>query len=149
MIAASSASGGRSSEPPAHSAPSERENSWLSASPSRVNAKTRRPLPARDLADDVCGGAEPVEPDALRVAGQNERAIADQPGAEQRGRLQIRIPLGDWEAEALVRDGFLGKAAVDVVAGEAGAVTEVLAPAAAVAALAARPAEPRDSDAFA
>ena len=43
MIAASSGSGGSSPDAPAHSAPSERANACPSASPSRVNANTRRP----------------------------------------------------------------------------------------------------------
>ncbi len=42
MIAASSSSG-RSSEPPAHSAPSSRANACVAVSPGRVNANTRRP----------------------------------------------------------------------------------------------------------
>src|SRR5205823_6081720 len=49
-------------------------------------------------------------------------------------------------AEALVGDRVLGVATVEVVAGEAGPVAEVLASAQAVAALAAGPAEPRDAD---
>ena len=42
-IAASSGSGGPSSESPAHSAPSSRANAWPSMSPGRVSANTRRP----------------------------------------------------------------------------------------------------------
>jgi hypothetical protein len=42
-IAASSSSGGRSSEPPAHSAPRLRANACPSVSPGFVNANTRRP----------------------------------------------------------------------------------------------------------
>ena len=73
----------------------------------------------RHLADDVRRGAEAVEAEALGVAGQAQRAVADQPGAEQRRRLQVGEALGYREAEALVGDGVLGVAAVDVVAGEA------------------------------
>src|SRR6266511_374409 len=42
-IAASSDSGGVSPDAPAHSSPSERAKAWASASPPRVNAKTRWP----------------------------------------------------------------------------------------------------------
>ena len=87
------------------------------------------PLVDRDLAEDVGGGAEAVEADPLGVADQAQRPVADQPGAEQRRRLLVRVARGDREAEALVGDRQLGVAAVDVVAGEAGAVAEVLAPA--------------------
>ena len=100
----------------------------------------------RHLAEDVGGGAEPVEPDTLRLADQPQRPVADQPGAEQRRRLQVRVAVGDREAEALVGDRDLGVAAVDVVAGELRVVAEVLAAAAAVAALAVGPAEPRHPD---
>ena len=42
-IAASSSSGGVSSDPPAHSAPTSRANACARSSPGRVNANTRRP----------------------------------------------------------------------------------------------------------
>ncbi len=99
-----------------------------------------------DLADDVRRGAEAVEADALAVAGEPERAVADEPRAEQRRSLLVRIAGGNREAVALVGDGELRVAAVEVVAGEAGAVAEVLAPCEAEPALAARPPEPRDAD---
>ena len=105
----------------------------------REDAAALRP---RDLRDDVRGGAEAVQPEPLGVAREPQRAVADQPRAEQRRRLEVAEPVGDREAEALVGDDPLGVAAVDVVAGEARAVAEVLAAARAEAALAARPAEP-------
>ena len=89
------------------------------SSPSRVTANTRRPCAARDLRDDVRRGAEPVQPEPLRVAREPQRAVADQAGAEQRRRLEVAVPVRDREAEALVGDGPLGVAAVEVVAGEA------------------------------
>ena len=51
-------------------------------------------LVARHLADDVRRGAEPVEAEPLGVAGETERAIADQPGAEERRRLGRDVRLG-------------------------------------------------------
>ena len=100
-------------------------------------------LADRDLADDVGGRAEAVQPDPLRVAGEPQRAVADEPGAEERRRLLVGVAVRDREAVALVRDRELGVAAVEVVAGEAGAVAEVLAAGQAEATLAARPARAR------
>jgi hypothetical protein len=102
-----------------------------------------------DLAEDVGGGAEAVEADPLGLADQAQRSVADQPGAEQRRRLDVLIVAEDRETEALVGDGQLGIAAVDVVAGEAAVVTEVLPALPAVAAFAVGPAEPGDADALA
>ena len=48
-----------------------------------------------DLAEDVGGGAEAVEADPLGVADQAQRPVADQPGAEQRRRLLVRIGVRD------------------------------------------------------
>src|SRR5205085_4547202 len=104
-------------------------------------------LVARHLRHDVRGGAEAVEAKAFRVAREAKRPVADQPGAEERRGLDVRVSLRDREAEARVGDRVLGVAAVEVVAGEARSVAEVLPAAQAVAALAARPAEPRDADA--
>ena len=49
----------------------------------------------------------------------------------------------------MVADRILGVAAIDVVAGEAGAIAEVLAVTSAVAALSVRPAKPGNADAIA
>jgi hypothetical protein len=104
-------------------------------------------LVAGDLEHDVCGGSEAVQAERVSVACEAKRAVADQPGAEERRRLLVPIAVWDREAEALVRDGVLGEAAVQVVAGEASPLAEVLAARTAVAARAARPAEPRNPDA--
>ena len=96
----------------------------------------------RDLADDVGGRAEAVQPDALGVAGEPQRAVPDQPRAEERRGLLVRVALGDREAEALVGDDVLCVSPVAVVAGEARAVAEVLGSRPAEAALTAGPAEP-------
>ena len=82
---------------------------------------------AQHLRDDVRARAEAVEPDALGVARHPQRAVADQPGAQQRRGLVVGIAVGDREAEALVGDGALGVAPVDVVAREARPLAEVLA----------------------
>ena len=103
-------------------------------------------LMARHLGHDVRGGAKAVDPEALRVARHAQGAIADQPGAHQWRRLDIAVTRIDRKAVALVGDGQLGIAAVDLVAGEAGAVAQILLPAAAILAHPAGPAEPRHPD---
>src|SRR5215217_6585068 len=104
------------------------------------------PLVHRDLADDVRRRAEAVQTEALRVAREPQRAVADQPAAQQRRELERVRLVRQREAEALVGDRPLGVAAVDVAAREASALAEVLAPRAAERALAARPAQPRHPD---
>ena len=72
------------------------------------------------------GGAEAVDAEALRVPGQLQRAVADQPGAEQRRRLGVAIAVRQLEGVARVGDRVVGIAAVDLVAGEARVVAEIL-----------------------
>ncbi len=103
-------------------------------------------LMARHLGDDMGGGAEAVDADPLGVAGQPQGAVADQPGAEQRRRRDIAEGRVDREAIALVGDRQLGIAAIDLVAGEAGMVAQILTAATAAIADAAGPAEPRHAD---
>ena len=144
-MTASSFSGGPASASPAHTAPSASASSCDSSIAGASPGEDAPALPHRDLADETRRGAEPVQPDPLRVAREAERAEADQPGAEERRCRRVRIVGRDREAEALVGDRELGVAAVDVVAGEAGADAEVLALGEAEPAFAAGPAEPRDA----
>ena len=119
MIAASSCSGGGSSLPPAQVG-AERAGELLRALVARAGEREHlAALEHRDLADHVRGGPEAVEAEAARVAGEPQRAVADQPAAQQRRRLLVGSVVGEGEAEALVGDGQLGEAAVDVAAGEA------------------------------
>src|SRR5215218_1749405 len=86
-----------------------------------LGAREREHAPALvdgDLADDVRGGAEPIEPEPDAVAGQPQRPVADQSAAQQRRDLEVGHLAGERQAEALVGDGPLGVAAVDVAAGE-------------------------------
>ena len=62
MIAASSGSGGVSSDPPAQPAPRLRAKRLAGRSPGRVKANTSRPCQQRHLGDDVGRGAKAVEP---------------------------------------------------------------------------------------
>jgi hypothetical protein len=103
----------------------------------------------RHLADDVRRRAEAVDPEPLGIAGQAKRPVPDQARAQERRRLEILVPVGQREAEALVGHRHLGVAAVDVVARESGAVAEVLAARAAEAAGAVGPSEPRHADSLA
>ena len=84
MIAASSGSGGGSSEPPAQTAPSSRANACAAVVAGAGEREHLPALPARDLGDDVGGGAEAVEAEPPRLARHAQRAVADQPGAQQR-----------------------------------------------------------------
>ena len=81
---------------------------------------------ARHLRHDVCSRTKAVDPEALRVARHAQGAVADQPGAHQRRRLDIAIAPIDRKAVALVGDGQFGIAAVDLIAGEACAVAQIL-----------------------
>ena len=145
MIAASSSSGPGSSDGPGPlAAELERERGGRVVSGPH-EAEHPPPLVPRDLDDDVRGGAEAVEAEPFGIAGEAQRAVADQPGAEERRRLQVVVGVGKREAVALVGDDPLRVAAVEVVAGEAGRLAEVLAAGEAVAAGAVRPAEPRNT----
>src|SRR6185437_15456013 len=97
----------------------------------------------RDLADLVGCRAEAVEPEACRVAGHTQGAVADQAAAEQRSELLVGEFVGKGEAEALVGDGQLRVTAVDVATGELRVDAEVLATGLAVVAGAVGVAEPR------
>src|ERR1700759_622233 len=87
MIAASSGSGPGCVESPAHSAPSESARSRAPSSLPRPDADHGAPLVHRPLADAGGGGANPVQPEPDAVARHPQRAIADQPAAQQRRDL--------------------------------------------------------------
>ena len=106
------------SEPPAQTAPSSRAKSWPGVARAGEGVDVAA-LRARDLGDDVRGRAEAVEPQRVRVSCEPQRARADEARAQQRRRGGVGVRVGQCEAEALVGDGELGEAAVDVVAGEA------------------------------
>ena len=113
--------GRRAGASPAHSAPSSRAKACVALSSARVNANTRRPWWTATWQTMWAARAEAVDAEPLGVAGHHQRAVADQPGAQQRRGLEVGVAVREREAEALVRHGQLGVAAVAVVAGEAGA----------------------------
>ncbi len=146
MTAASSGSGGGSSEPPAHAAPSLQREGLGGQVAGAGEGEHAPALPAGDLGEDVRSGAEPVKAEGARVPAEAQGAKADQPGAQQGGGLLVGAAGREVEAEALVGHGVLGHAAVEVAPGEERAGAEVLAPGAAVGALAAGPPEPGHPD---
>src|SRR5574341_1413498 len=107
------------------------------------------PLKPRHLRHEVRRRSEPVDAQALTIARGDEGPVSDQPGTQQRCRLEVTVLVRNRNAEPLVGDGQLGIATVQLVTGEAGAIAQVLLAVAAIAALAAGPAEPRDSHASA
>uniref|UniRef100_A0A0U1PBP6 Uncharacterized protein n=1 Tax=Mizugakiibacter sediminis TaxID=1475481 RepID=A0A0U1PBP6_9GAMM len=148
-IAASSGSGGAASDAPRpHGAQFARERlrGGIAGARERIHLAA---LVARQLRDDVRGGAEAVQPEPARVAGEAQRAVADQAGAEQRRGFGVAVLRGQGEAVARVGERVLGVAAVELIAGEARLLAQVLAAAAAVGANAAGPAQPRHADALA
>ena len=72
MIAASSGCGGSSSEPPAQVAPRRRANACPADVAGPREGKHGSPLPARDLRDDVAGGAEAVKTERATLARHHQ-----------------------------------------------------------------------------
>ena len=91
MSAASSSSGGGPSESPAHSAPSSSANALRLLVARAREGEHAPPLVERHLGDDVRRGAEAVDAEPLGVAGQPQRAVADQAGAQERRRLDVVV----------------------------------------------------------
>src|SRR2546425_479140 len=96
------------------------------SSPSRRggvgDAPGPRPAVRSTLGQEGARPAEAVEAEPGGVPRGNQRAVPDQSGAEQRRGLRVGIPRRDGKAESLIRDGVLGVAAVELIAGEPGKV---------------------------
>ena len=92
--------------------------------------------------------AETVQPKAHAVSGGVERAVSDQPRAEQWRGLHVAVRAIDRKAESSVGDRVLGVPTVDVVAGESRVVAQILASGRAVDARAVSPAKPGDAHAI-
>ncbi len=101
------------------------------------------------LRQQVGGGAEAVQAEPAALAGRATGAVADQPGAQQRGGLRIGVAVGNGKAEARIGQCVLGIAAIHGVAGEQRLLAQVLQAAAAVVALPAGAGQPGDADAIA
>src|SRR5262249_38831292 len=109
----------------------------------------RPSLPFCDLRDDMRGGAEAVEAETPALAGDDQRAPADEPGAEQRGERDIAAVLPEREGIARIGDGRRRESPVAAIAGEERVVAEILLAAGAIGADAAATAEPGHADAVA
>ena len=118
-IAASSGTGGGSAAPCADAAPSSSASSRASAP--RVITCTSAPWRQRDLRGDVGAAAEPVEaePTARRQRGAQQRAVADDAGAQQRRKLAVAVAARQMVGESRGDRGEFGVAAVGVPTGVA------------------------------
>ena len=146
MIAASSGSGGGLSESPTHSAPKPRGEVLRLAVAGPGEGEDALALVAGDLRHDVRRGAEAVDAEGLGRARHAMRAVADQPGAEERRGIGIAVAVRDAEAVAVVGEDEVLVAAVEMAAGEARVVAEILLAGMAEAAAAAGAAEPGNAD---
>ena len=106
----------------------------------------RPALPARDLGDDMSGGAEAIDAEPLGVARHHQRPPADQAGAQQRRDRNIVAVLAERESIAGIGNGVRGEAAVARVSGEERTVAEIFHALLAEPADAAGISEPGDSD---
>src|SRR5262249_6180957 len=104
---------------------------------------------ARDLNREVRrrAEAEQAEPSAGTDPGQSQRAVPDDPGAQERRRVLRRDRAWEREDPARIGRQALGVAAVSVATGEPRPLAEVLAPALAEPAAPAHPGHPADADA--
>ncbi len=120
------------------------------ALPARRDVHLAAAVP-RDLEHDVRGGAESIEaePPAGGNLGAAERAIADDPRAQQGSGLEVRKRLRYRVGERLGDDGELRVSPVGVVPGVPRDAAQVLGSRGAKRAGAASVAQPRDPDALA
>ena len=102
----------------------------------------------RDLCQDMGGSAKSEQPQSLAVAGDAQRAPADQAGTEQGCERFVAAGIAQREGEACIGHGRRGVAAVARVAGEQGAVAQVLALHPAIRTDAASVAQPGDAHAL-
>src|SRR5216117_3841966 len=147
-IAASSLSGGISSEPPAHFAPNFFAASWLALSPGRVNAKSSA-LIKRNLSDQARGVTKTINAEPMRLARFAQRPITQQARAKQRRGLDIVVTIGQPKTKPRVGDGKLGITAIDGVASETRVVAKIFAVGPTISAFPICPAKPRNADAIA
>ena len=149
MIAASSGSGGISSDPPAQVG-AEAPGEGLCGNISRPReGKHRSSLPLGDLRHDVGRGAKAIEPQLFASAGDHQRTPADQASAEQWGERHVTARFAERERITRVGDRRRRKTAVARVSGEERAIAEIFLSAHAIGADAAGVAEPRNADALA
>ncbi len=145
-MAASSGSGGVSSDPPAHSAPDRAGERLTGDVAGPGESEHAPPLPAADLGNDVRRSAEAIDADGPPVPGHFERAPADEAGAKQRrGPNRVEV-IGQREDKRRLGDRMGGVAAVAGITGEERMIAKVLAPASAIGAGPIGMAEPGHTD---
>src|SRR5205809_4355989 len=106
------------------------------------------PAGPRDLDRDARRRAEAVDPETITGAdaAEAQRAVADDPRAEQRRRFDVRECQRQRIRERLRHDDVIREAAVRVPPGEPRTLAEVLATTRAIRAGSARRAQPRRAD---
>jgi hypothetical protein len=90
----------------------------------------------------MCCRPETIKAQVTCAFGHLQRPKADQPGTQQRCRLNVREHLGNRETETPVGNGVLGVTTVQMTTGELRLITQILPARAAELALAAGPAKP-------
>src|SRR5207248_9625912 len=103
---------------------------------------------ARNLRDNVRGGAKTVETEPFRIATFAERAKANQSSAQEWRCLNFGELCWKMETKPRIGDGEFGITAIDVVASKQRLFAEILAPGAAKPAFATRPSQPGNTDAI-
>src|SRR6185437_12422369 len=101
-----------------------------------------------DLGHDMGRRAKAIEAELSASASNNQRAPADQAGAEQRREVYIAATLGKRELIARVGERRGREAAISGVAGEKRAIAEIFMLATAIRANAAGVSKPRNTDAL-
>src|SRR5262249_32259459 len=94
-------------------------------------------LPARDLCDDMTGGAQAVKSELVAVARDLQRPPANQSRAQQWRRRDIITVFGQREHVARIGNNVGGIASVARITSEQRAITEIFPAIAAVSALSA------------
>ncbi len=87
--------------------------------------KDLAPLEARNLRNDMGGGAESINAEAPRLAGPPKRAVPNQPGTEERSCGDIIKCVGKAVAKVSMCKGEFGVTAIQRVACEASVLTEI------------------------
>jgi hypothetical protein len=106
---------------------------------------------ASDLNGNVRGCAKPIEAEPLAWldSTQTQSPVANDPGTEEGSGFFITEHRRNWIGKRCRDERILCVAAVDLIAGKSGMLTEILSPACAKFAQAACVLQPGDSDPFA
>ena len=103
-------------------------------------------LPACNLRNDVRRGAKPVQSEPPRLSSHAQRAVPNQPRAQQWRSLDVAIPRRHRKTESLIGQCEFAVAAIDVVTGEARLRAQIFAPRSTEFAHTAGPTKPRHAN---